>query len=131
MKFDDQKSNSKNVLIDISSSIFASTVFSVSVFPFESYRKFKQSNHIKKYFPYRGALIFTANIVPATTLQFLTNNILLKYIDDTSGWPLKAAASCYCGMQGALISTIVDNCVVNQQVHAKGLAYTFKAMTDV
>jgi hypothetical protein len=61
---------------DFISSTLAGTAIAFTFFPFEAYKKYRQSGQKDKFYPYRGSLIFATNIVPTTAIQLTTDGYL-------------------------------------------------------
>ncbi len=120
---DDIKSNNRLIqskfASDFVSSVAAGTTIAYTFFPAEAYKKYlqniKQGVTPKKFYPYRGSLIFAVNIVPTTTIQVTTDGYIQKYLQADASVPQKIAGSFYCGVQGALFATVVENCILKQQ----------------
>lgn len=68
-----------DLLNNLTTSIGAGTAIAYTTFPLEGYKKYLERNNKapdEKFHPYRGSGIFALNIVPTTTIQFLTNSFL-------------------------------------------------------
>ncbi len=119
------------ILRNVASSIVAGTAISYTTFPLEGYKKYLQSKQGTKFFPFRGANVFAANIVPTNTVQWLTNQGLKQVMPQSHSLALGWLASFTCGVTGAITATFVENTIIRQQVLKTGPIHAIKDMLAV
>lgn len=113
---------------DLMSSTVAGIFTAYGSFPAESYKKYIQSSQTGRFHPYRGSTIFAVNIIPTTAIQLTTDGYLHTFMQKDAPHSHKIAASFYCGVQGAILATVVENCILHQQLHKLGPTSTMLKM---
>lgn len=116
------------LLSDFVSGTAAGSVIAGGFFPFESYKKYVQGGRPGKFVPYKGFGIFAINIIPTTVIQVMTNGYLKSMMSENASISQKLAASFYCGLQGALFATVVENCIMSQYIYNTKMLSTLNAM---
>lgn len=119
--------NSKRLVEDrftsnLVSSAAAGTTIAYTFFPAESYKKYLQlpKDDRGTFRPYKGSLLFAANIVPTTAIHMVTHGLIESATKGNSSGIQKMVESFYCGVQGAMFATVMENIVlkVNQKSQA-------------
>jgi hypothetical protein len=118
------------LISDFVSATAAGTVIAFSSFPAEGYKKHVQSGQLQRFQPWRGSLIFATNIIPTTAIQLTTDGYLQSYMAKDAGNFQKLAASFYCGVQGAVFATVVENCILKQQINKTSPLTALREMTQ-
>lgn len=103
------------------SSMMSGAVVSFTLFPVELIKKslvanmydreFNFRENVRKLNLIRGANIFALNIIPTTTIQLFTNDMISPYIRNDASLSLKLLGSAFCGFQGAICATFIENFV--------------------
>ncbi len=120
----------KNVFKEFLSSAGSGVVVSYLTFPLEGYKKYLAGGlSAQKFYPFKGSTVFAVNIVPTTTIQLMTNGFLDNYFNSaSSSIYTKLITSAYCGIQGAIVATLVENCIIRQQIMKCGPKDALKDM---
>jgi hypothetical protein len=125
------QSSTSTVVRDFVSSTAAGSVIAFTSFPAEGYKKYLQSGQTQKFEPFRGVGIFAANIVPTTAIQLTMDGYLKKFGGDNPSHTYQLATSFYCGVQGAMFATVVENCILKQQLKQTSMINALREMTQV
>jgi|GEM_PF-1334328 hypothetical protein len=112
-----KEENKKNMFREFLSSAGAGVAVSYLTFPLEGYKKYLVGGlKNQKFYPFKGSTIFAANIIPTTTMQLMTDGFLKNHFKENSSISTNVIISSYCGIQGAIVATLVENCIIRQQV---------------
>lgn len=113
------------------SSIAAGATVAYSTFPLEGFKKYLQSKQTDQFHWYRGSTVFAANIIPTTTIQFLTNGIMNELMPPNPSVWQNMSASIFCGIAGAITATFVENTIVRQQILKSGPLFAISDMLKI
>ncbi len=111
--------------------MLAGSSVAYTTFPLEARKKWKQSGQVEKFHWFRGANVFAANIVPTTTIHFLTDRFLKEFLPINATITQNIAASILCGITGATTATFVENTIMRQQVMKNGPIGAIKDMLNI
>ena len=114
--------------MDLVTGSAAGVAIAYSTFPAEALKKRWETNQTTHFKYYRGSLLFAANIVPTTAIQWTTDGVVRQYLPENAHWLQQLAASAFCGVTGAITATPVENSVVRQQVLEVGAVPVIKDM---
>ena len=124
----EQKHKMNETLRNFFSGSLAGATVAYTLFPLEGLKKYFQSGQTGKFHPYRGSTMFAANIIPATTIQLVTDGQMQKFVPDDASTITKLLGSAYCGVTGATVATTVENVVIRQQMLSSGPWHAVKDM---
>lgn len=134
--------NTKAIINNMLSGMISGTVIAYTTFPLEGLKKWLQAmldakkNNTEidpnnKFKPYRGSTVFAANIIPTTTIQFLTNHAISSFLPASPSVWQNIGASIFSGITGAVTATFVENTIARQHAMKSGPIIAIKDMFKV
>lgn len=123
---DNNKSNTQlSAAQDMAASLMTGAFAGFASYPFEAFKKKKQSDQKVKGLTvrelFRGGPAFASSVGPTTLVQYSVNGALLKFVfSEEPSQKEKIAAGLLSGGSGAVVSTFVENTILVQQLHSLG-----------
>jgi len=125
------KATNSNFARDFFSSVTAGTAIAYSTFMFEGLKKRLQTGQkISWKFSdlFAGSTSFAVSITPTTTIQMTADSVMKRYMPDDASPLTKLMQSAFCGIQGAIVATPVENIIIRQQMAKAGPKWVIKDM---